>query len=98
MELLRIKKKHEVWGAAKILNIYGRNNPGKHVPVAGKGSPLFCFCGGAGTRSFGQAAKNEYNDVYTFIQPWVQKKAPGPAFSPYPCPPRSWYTQEPARG
>jgi hypothetical protein len=33
VELLRIKKKHEAWGAAKILNIYERNNPGKHAPA-----------------------------------------------------------------
>ncbi|GHV17949.1 hypothetical protein FACS189493_6540 [Spirochaetia bacterium] len=33
VEFLRIKKKHEAWGAAKILNIYERNNPGKHVPA-----------------------------------------------------------------
>jgi transposase InsO family protein len=33
VELLRIKKKHEAWGAAKILNIYERNHPGEHVPA-----------------------------------------------------------------
>jgi hypothetical protein len=32
-ELLRIKKKHEAWGAAKILNISMRNNPGEHAPA-----------------------------------------------------------------
>jgi transposase InsO family protein len=41
VELLRIKKKHEAWGAAKILNIYGRNNPGKHVPARSTVEHLF---------------------------------------------------------
>jgi transposase InsO family protein len=41
VELLRIKKKHEAWGAAKILNIYMRNNPGKHVPARSTVEHLF---------------------------------------------------------
>ncbi|GHU16669.1 hypothetical protein FACS1894163_06410 [Spirochaetia bacterium] len=41
VELLRIKKKHEAWGAAKILNIYERNNPGKHVPARSTVEHLF---------------------------------------------------------
>ncbi|GHV56086.1 hypothetical protein AGMMS49579_20240 [Spirochaetia bacterium] len=41
VELLRIKKKHEAWGAGKILNIYARNNPGKHVSARSTAEHLF---------------------------------------------------------
>jgi transposase InsO family protein len=41
VELLRIKKLHEKWGAAKILAVYKRNNPGKYAPVRGTVENLF---------------------------------------------------------
>ena len=41
VELLRIKKLHEKWGAKKILTIYKRNNPGKYAPVRGSVENLF---------------------------------------------------------
>jgi len=50
VELLRIKKLHEKWGAKKILTIYKRNNPGKYAPVRGSVENLFVRAGYTGVR------------------------------------------------
>ena len=50
VELLRIKKQHQNWGANKILAIYKRNNTGKYTPVRSTVENLFVRAGYTGSR------------------------------------------------
>jgi transposase InsO family protein len=50
VELLRIKKLHEAWGAAKILAVYRRNNPGKQAAARSSVERLFIRAGYKGAK------------------------------------------------
>jgi len=50
VELLRIKKDRETWGAKKILAVYKRNNKGKYIPARSTVEKLFVRAGYAGVK------------------------------------------------